>query len=416
MPFTVRSADSRWIDRRMALARRQDELVDQIRAVKGYEDFLRPPSVQTLLASTALGPVVVVNVSRSRCDALLVTTGGVRVLELPGLTAADVLDRAGHYLRVLRADSAGTRGLTFIQALHHRAEVRREREDVLADTLHWLWDTVAEPVLRELGFTAPTVPGEPWPRLWWCPTGLLTQFPLHAAGYHGAANGRTVLDRVVSSYTPTLRALNKAMKSAPDPAAGPARMLFVGVPESPGQLSLNQDVAREREILCERFPGRLTILESPDATVSAVRDAMATHRLVHLSCHGHQDPSVPSAAGLLMFDGTLTIAGISAARHGGDFAFLSACSTAAGGVNLPDEVLTLAAALNYSGYRHVIATLWSVDPAIAAEVSEAVYSRMTPGGVFAPDLGALALHEAVLALRADGRPLDDWLPFTHTGP
>ena len=81
---------------------------------------------------------------------------------------------------------------------------RRDLEATLSQVLEWLWDTVAEPVLAALGFDDAPEEGQPWPRLWWCPTGLLTLFPLHAAGYHGTADGhaRSVLDRVVSSYTP----------------------------------------------------------------------------------------------------------------------------------------------------------------------------------------------------------------------
>jgi CHAT domain-containing protein len=112
----------------------------------------------------------------------------------------------------------------------------------------------------------------------------------------------------------------------------------------------------------------------------------------------------------------LTITRLSGARYSGELAFLSACRTAAGGVDLPDEVITLAAALNYTGYRHVVATLWSVDPAIAADVTTAVYTEMITGTGLDPDRSATALHQAVRALRDAGRPLDEWLPFTHTGP
>ena len=79
-------------------------------------------------------------------------------------------------------------------------------------------------------------------------------------------------------------------------------------------------------------------------------------------------------------------------------------------------MITLAAALNYTGYRHVVATLWSVDPAVAADVTAAVYADMITGSGFEPDRSAVALQHAVRGLRDSGRPLAAWLPFTHTGP
>jgi hypothetical protein len=400
----------------MALAREWDDLVEQVRRMEGFEDFLRPPSLDTLLGAAARGPVVIVNVSRWRCDALIVTTDGVRVVELPDLSADEVTRRTVAYLQILQDGGHMDASLPFAVAIQKRKTARRKREETLRSTMEWLWDVVVDRVLTDLGFTGPPTEGEPWPRVWWCPTGMLTLLPLHGAGYHAAGGGRTVLDRVVSSYTPTLRALREAMKPSAEQTIGPGRLLLVGVPNAPDQLQLTDEVAREREFLRERFPGDLTVIEGSDASVSAVHAAMADHRWIHISCHGYQDLNDPSAAGFLLSDGTLTITRISTARYTGEFAFLSACKTATGGLNLPDEVITLAAALSYTGYRHVLATLWSVDPAVATEVTEAVYPQLINAGAFEPDRSALALHKVVRALREGGRPLDDWLPFTHNGP
>lgn len=411
----IRGDDSRLVDRRMALAREWDDLVEQVRQIEGFADFLRPPPLETLLGAAARGPVVVVNVSQWRCDALVVTTDGVHAVELPVLAAAEVAQRTTTYLRALQDDGLEPE-LPFPLAMERRLTARRDREQTLGSTMEWLWDAIADPVLTDLGVTDSAPDGEDAPRVWWCPTGLLTLLPLHGAGYHAANDGRTVLDRVVSSYTPTLRALREAMKPPADEIAGPARLLFVGVPDVPDQLQLVDELRRERDVLEQAFPGGLSFVGGANATVEAVQAAMSTHRWMHLSCHGDQDVNDPSRAGLVLSDGTLTVTRISARRYAGEFAFLSACKTATGGTNLPDEVITLAAALSYTGCRHVLATLWSVDPAVAAEVVEAVYPFLTKGGTFQPDQAALALHKAVLMLRDGGRPLSDWLPFTHNGP
>src|SRR5699024_2157591 len=75
-----------------------------------------------------------------------------------------------------------------------------------APLLEWLWDVVARPVLDALGFDGPIVDGN-WPRVWWVPTGVLSQLPLHAAGYHTRGGHETVIDRVMSSYASSVKAL-----------------------------------------------------------------------------------------------------------------------------------------------------------------------------------------------------------------
>lgn len=138
------------------------------------------------------------------------------------------------------------------------------------------------------------------------------------------------------------------------------------------------------------LPSGLIVLNGRDATVSAVHAAMPGHRWIPLSCHG-QDLRDPSAAGLEPSDGTLTVTRLSGARYAGDLAFLSACRAAVGGVDLPDEVITLAAALDYTGCRHVLATLRPVDPVVAADATMAAYPAMIVGGSFEPDRYAAAL-------------------------
>jgi CHAT domain-containing protein len=278
--------------------------------------------------------------------------------------------------------------------------------------MEWLWDVIAAPVLDDLSITGPSTGGR-ITRVWWCPTGLLSLLPLHGAGYHASDDGRTVLDRVVSSYTTTLRALGETQRRRPAAEGG---MLFVGVPDAADLVQLRGEVARERAVVEAALPNGITVVEGTDATTTTVAAALAAHRWVHISCHGYQDLRDPSRAGLLLKDGTLTIPRIGAGRYAGEFAFLSACMTATGGLDLADEAITLAAALSYTGYRHVIATLWSVHPATAARVAELVYARLSSGGTFRPDEAAVALHEAVRALRDGGTRIDDWLPFTHTGP
>ena len=426
------------VGRRMALAREWEDLVSQVRDLEGFEDFLRPPRLQRLLPAAQQGPVVIVNVSRWRCDALIVRRDGVTTRALPDLTLDEATARANAYLSTLseaeQADArhlatqaaepgetardAGRRHLLAardLEAAHQRVDT------MLTDLQSWMWQTIAEPVLAELGYTeTPTDDASTWPRVWWCPTGPLTILPLHTAGIHSSRDkGRAVLDRVVSSYTPTLRALLESRSSGDEEGTEGEerdRLLFVDVPDLPDLAPI--DNAAERAALLRAFPEhRRRVLNTAEATTETVHAALAQHRWVHFSCHGDQDLANPSQGGLRLCDGTLTVAAITTGRFHGDFAGLSACKTAVGGVHVLDEVITLAAALHYTGYRHVIAALWSVDSQTSAEVFSSLYSMIAADGRLFPDRAPAVLHTIVRRLR-DREPEwpHRWAPFAHMGP
>ncbi|NED00616.1 CHAT domain-containing protein, partial [Streptomyces sp. SID6648] len=107
--------------------------------------------------------------------------------------------------------------------------------------LEWLWDNAAGPVLGLLGHDRRPSAEADWPRVWWVPGGVLGLLPLHAAGHHtdpaDDARRRTVLDRVVSSYTPTVRALRHARRTSGGrvlPPDASVRGLIVAMPTTPG--------------------------------------------------------------------------------------------------------------------------------------------------------------------------------------
>ncbi|MFC6092234.1 CHAT domain-containing protein [Saccharothrix lopnurensis] len=408
---------------RIRLAGEWDRLLARARALPGLAHLLRVPPLADLRDGLPDGPVVLLNLHERRCDALVVHRDRpVAHVPLPDLSLSEATERTNAYLHALRVldatDSPGGRA--------------GARQTLLA-TLEWLWDAVAEPVLDHLGPTG----GEF--RLWWCPTGPLTLLPLHAAGYHDPADtpaGRTVLDRVVSSYTPTLRALARA-RTAGSPATADRRVLVVSLPETPPTpgteaLSPLPGARAEAEFFRRVLPGAHTPRVGEEATRAAVTADLRTHAYAHFACHGGQDPRDPSTGALYLRDGPLTVldvAGLDLAHA--ELAYLSACRTAVGGTTLPDESIHLAAALQLAGYRHVIATLWTVADRTAVEVATAVYSALlgdagphdagAGAGPRAADLDltgtAHVLHRTVRALR-DAAPRDPtrWAPYIHSGP
>jgi hypothetical protein len=303
------------------------------------------------------------------------------------------------------------------------------------DVLAWTWRAITEPVLRALGHTAtPDGPVETWPRLWWCPTGPAAVLPLHAAGEHprtgaefvAAGDGgqvNAVAGRVVSSYTPTLGALARARRR---PAAARVRQLAVGVPDAPGyepSASPLPAVVKELNAVAVHLPEpeQATRLSGPAANWSAVRAALAEHSWLHLSCHAVQDQADPSSSAFLLYDRPLTLADLTALQlPDPDLAYLAACHTATGSMELIDESLHLAAGLQLVGYRHVVATLWSIADQAAPILARTFYGELTGGAAAGgpdADRSPFALHHAAARIRqaAPGQPLL-WAPYLHLGP
>ncbi len=418
----IRTAlDSASGEARMHAARRFDELVAEVRALPPSDDlpepaaFMQRPTLDRLRSAATNGTVVIVNVSRWRCDAILVTAEaaaeGVRVVELPALTEDDVDGRCVDYLHVL--DNPGPGGLLV-------------RELAITATLEWLWDAVAEPILAALPDLADVTdpPHRPVerPKLWWSPTGLLGFLPIHAAGYH-EEEGRSVLDQVRSSYIPTLRALASAAvpPAVTDPNGDQAVMLVVELGETPGWPALPNAGADRAKVEQLLRADQRTVLAGPAAGRVAILTNLAHSRWLHASCHGTQQLFAPASGGLVPYDwsseGLVTLSDLSRTLGHHEFAFLAACKTAVPGMASVNEAITVAAAMQVAGWRHVIATLWTVQDTAAHELTQKLYQALIREQVLHAEDAADALDRAVNDLRRTSRDRPSiWAPFIHLGP
>ncbi len=416
-------------EERRGLAEQLADTLSEIRTLDGFSTFGLPPAIGELLAQTESGPVVTCNISSYRSDALLLTTAGITAVELPGLTPDTVTGQVNSFHRAVQQAT---------DAKASRAE-RRDAQRTLAKTLGWLWDAAAGPVLGALGYHSQPPPGAAWPEVWWAPGGLLGLLPIHAAGYHteppGDGGRRTVMDRVISSYTPTVRALRYARQRA-SAAGAPGRALIVAMPVTPGLPGGGElpnvavEVARVRVLLPDAVilaepskPGGELVNDSSGLPTRAnVLERLPGCPVAHFACHGASDPADPSKSLLLLHDhdsAPLTVASLASVRHDQlQLVYLSACRTAVtSDTRLLDEAIHLTAAFQLAGSRHVIGTLWEINDAAAVEIAAAFYRGLRTGqDGLDTSQAARALHHAVRAARAryPDNPLL-WAAHLHAG-
>ncbi|WP_007517651.1 CHAT domain-containing protein [Pseudofrankia saprophytica] len=409
---------------RRRLREQFDEVVAEIRNRSGFNGFLRPQSAAELARAAAGGSVVMVAVSEFGSYALVLTEDGAgEPVDLGDLTPQAVFDEVLAFM-------------TAVETLSSQRTTKDEKDqaqDRLSTTLGWLWDRLASPVLRQMdrhGLLAASLTEGALPRVWWCLSGMLSFLPVHAAGRHETrigAHPSTVIDQVVSSYTPTLRALAHARRlaSVEHADADGRRMVAVVMPRTPAppgnpgdDASLDLPGAEAELATLRRYlPGRVTALLGEQARWKTVHAALPAGRWAHFACHGSSDLANPSTSRLLLHDHrdrSFTVVDVARLRLDAELAYLSACSTARPGGRLPDEAIHLASAFQLAGYRHVIATLWPINDGVAVGLADDVYKALTARIPVDP---ATALHAATRRLRdlASARP-SLWASHIHTGP
>jgi CHAT domain-containing protein len=170
-------------------------------------------------------------------------------------------------------------------------------------------------------------------------------------------------------------------------------------------------VTAEAETIMASLPATVTLLAEEGATRAKVTAQLARSDWAHFACHAISDFARPSESGLLLHDGTLRVRELSQlhiAQAG--LAFLSACTTAFGGISLPDETIHISSAFHLAGYPSVIGTLWPVSDRISTRIAGLTYSRL------ASEPPARALHYAVSEIRRN-YPCSPslWAAHVHLG-
>ncbi len=394
-----------WVPLTRKLAAERDRLVDRIRALPGFDDLLRPPSLPVLRERLRGLPVVMVTTHGDRGDALLVPAEPdrpVQPIRLPELHETVVRERVVQLHRAV-ADATNV-DMPFDRRL-------RAQQDLLG-VLAWLWDAVTGPILDLI---AP-VGGQP-PRVWWCPVGNLARLPLHAAGHHREqGRTRTVLDRVVSSYTPTLTALADTVAERPPRLSTPTATI-VGVPGAEGAAAL-PEVRAEADEVARLIPGS-AVLTGAEVATRDVEDMLRIHPIAHFACHGRADTTADAMllGGLRLGSETLSPHMVQSYQlDHSELAFLSACSTAEIHPTFTDEPLHLASAFQLAGFRGVVGTMWRTTD--TARIAKAFYRALTRDGTRPPDTAAAAqaLNDTIRAARDEFTSTPTrWAGYIHVG-
>ncbi|KAG9307897.1 hypothetical protein JVU11DRAFT_12972 [Chiua virens] len=396
----------------------RETVLTEIRALPGFEAFLLPKKIDQLSYLVHPGHVVLLNASEHRCDALVIMETSKQVTHIPLslITHGELASMRAQLSTVLRNN-----GRVILRGETDRAArlvtVRLGADDVFRSILSSLWSKVVNPILDALGLSSAL--NSQLSRILWCPNGPFTFLPIHAAGIYDTDNrGPKLSDFVVSSYIPTMSALEKPPQQDSLSTSSKLRFLAVPQPSTDGECHL-YGVKEEMQFMRELTSSSPFMeLQEADGTVEDVLAKMKESDWVHFCCHGMQDHVNPLDSGLLLADCTRLklsdVVQLSRPRRG--LAFLSACQTAMGDEKLSDEAIHLAAGMLLAGYSGVIATMWSIMDRDAPRVTKDVYTSLF-GDSRVPDgsRAAEALHHAVEKLRDSGAPFLSWVPFVHYG-
>jgi tetratricopeptide (TPR) repeat protein len=404
-----------------------EECVHSIQQLPGFSQFHKGLTAEQMQTCSTNGHIVVVNITDLRSDAIAVTAGGFRVLPLSGLTA----DRAKDWIRRDPTTSSQSD--------------RGRKNRAYLQFLSWLWRDCVRPVMDELNCHAQPS-ADDLPRIWWIGTGLASTFPFHAAGNFRAGIAESTFSRAVSSYTPTVKALQDSQRRSATTSIlsrrDPLRTLIVTMPTTPDADSL-KGTEKEKAEVTDALGLFVSIesLEHPDAASTLAQ--LQTCDIAHFACHSISDPIDPSKSGLILQktdtetgelqQDILSVQAVSQTRPlQAEIAYVSASSTLQNqATRLSDEVFHVVSGFQVAGFRHVIGSLWPSDDTVSVEVAKSFYAglfqdRTVKGGSNAGNEGrgdgdravALALHKAVVKIRESeeyrNKPLS-WAQYVHFG-
>lgn len=134
------------------LAKEWQQLLDKIRAIHQFSDFLRPPTTSSLFSDLPSNSTVVIfNIHEVRCDAFALISGADEPIHIPLSTfshkrATELYDNLCVYLKGknvrMREDERAIR--------QWKRQAQGTQESVMHRVLRELWKDVVQPVFNTL--------------------------------------------------------------------------------------------------------------------------------------------------------------------------------------------------------------------------------------------------------------------------
>ncbi|KAI0040723.1 TPR-like protein [Auriscalpium vulgare] len=383
------------------LNERWNDLVREIQGVSGFETFLTIPSFASIKRVASEGPVILVNTSQHRSDALILYDVESDPINVPLPDTSKGL-KVGH----LSDDPPQSSSLAHDNGC---------MDETIQKVISQLWEYIVCHIfhkLDELGFAKNS-------RIWWCLSGKLCALPIHAAQPFKEYTDpeQQLSQRYIHSYTSTLGTLIRAREGIAVKERGTApRILAIATSTLP---KVYEEIELVQKVGCD-----VQTLSGSEVTHSTMTNSLAKCPWIHFASHGHINTKQPFKSSFELHDNArFTILDLLKANlPNAELAVLSACHTAAVDPdNTPDEGISLAAGMQFCGFRGVVGTLWAMEDHIGPILAKEFYKIMLhPENQNKP----VDFKDAAKALKAvtkemrrseELNALHCWVPLVHIG-
>jgi CHAT domain-containing protein len=182
------------------------------------------------------------------------------------------------------------------------------------------------------------------------------QLPLHAAGIYTGHHQVCCSDYFVSTYIPSIGALLHAQQTFQPVRRVAAETLIVAV-ERPFEGHPLPLTLKEANTVHGHVSLSTKVVQA--STSKSVFEHIRSASILHMACHGTQNPANALHSGFFLEDELLPVSKMMQLELPHAFlAVLSACETAKGDATQPDQAIHLAAAMLFAGFKSVVATMW----------------------------------------------------------